>query len=124
MTVSAIGSHSASGSISANTASQSLRLRAAKTASIGALIARCRSDIDLSIHGARTERRAARLMAARELPRFARVAAGALRVRRRGAEPRERQSQGEVRRCSADVRRDVGVPDARRLPTAVGGGYV
>src|SRR3954451_15635764 len=77
MTVSAIGSHSASGSISANTASQSLRLRAAKTASIGALIARCRSDIDQSIHCARTERRAARPMAARELPRFARVAASA-----------------------------------------------
>src|SRR5919107_109610 len=45
MTGSAIGSHSASESISANTASQSPRFRAARTASIRASISRCRSDI-------------------------------------------------------------------------------
>src|SRR4051794_41785881 len=46
-----------------------------------------------------------------------------LRERWRRSEPRERQLVGEVRRCSADVRRHVGVPDARRLPSAGGGGY-
>src|SRR5215207_8697389 len=46
-----------------------------------------------------------------------------LRERWRRSERRERQVVGAVRRCSADVRRDVGVPHARRLPTAVAGGY-